>query len=434
MMKSLFWLVGLFAAAVALALLMGQNGATVTLFWVPYRVDMSFNLVLAGVLLVFFLVYVALRSLAVLSALPAQALKWRLQQRERVVNAALLDALSNQLAGRFVRARRAAKQAIEYLETPLLTAGEPFPRQLQMQTMAHLLAAESSHALQDQSARNLHLDLALKPTPHSETAALCEGAVLRAIRWAVEDRNLDAASHWLSQLPQGAARRTLALRLKLKVARLGQDHAMALETARLLAKHNAFSEVASRSILRGLQLSSIQNSHDADQVRTMWQGMDSTDRQDPELVLAALTRLQNVVQDTGDEDTRELQQAQAWVLPIWEQYAELTTTQRRRLVMALQAFLPVLDASWLVRIESMQRSYPADPMLQYLAAQTFFHEKLWGKAQQFFQQASLGALDDSMQANTWIRLAQLAERRGDQAAALAAWREAALPSPKSHRP
>ena len=54
-MRIVFWLVGLFAVAAALALLMGQNSATVTLFWAPYRVDMSFNLVIAAVLLLFLL-------------------------------------------------------------------------------------------------------------------------------------------------------------------------------------------------------------------------------------------------------------------------------------------------------------------------------------------------------------------------------------------
>ena len=40
-MRSVFWLLGVAAVAVALALLMGHNQATVTLFWPPYRYDLA---------------------------------------------------------------------------------------------------------------------------------------------------------------------------------------------------------------------------------------------------------------------------------------------------------------------------------------------------------------------------------------------------------
>ena len=64
---------------------------------------------------------------------------------------------------------------------------------------------------------------------------------MRAARWSLDERDPQAAMNWLKGLPQGAARRTLALRIKLKAARLGRHSAEALETARLLSKHRAFS-------------------------------------------------------------------------------------------------------------------------------------------------------------------------------------------------
>ena len=45
-MKAALWLVALFGVAVATALLLGGNQSTVTLFWPPHRIDVSFNLVL----------------------------------------------------------------------------------------------------------------------------------------------------------------------------------------------------------------------------------------------------------------------------------------------------------------------------------------------------------------------------------------------------
>ena len=43
-MRAALWLMGLFAAAVALALFTGDNDGTVTIFWPPHRVDLSTTL------------------------------------------------------------------------------------------------------------------------------------------------------------------------------------------------------------------------------------------------------------------------------------------------------------------------------------------------------------------------------------------------------
>ena len=50
-MRATLWLVALFGVAVAVALFAGNNHNTVTLFWEPYRIDASFNLVLAALVL-----------------------------------------------------------------------------------------------------------------------------------------------------------------------------------------------------------------------------------------------------------------------------------------------------------------------------------------------------------------------------------------------
>ena len=72
-MRSVFWLLGLAALAVPLAILMGDNRGTVTLFWPPWRFDVSFNLVLFVLVGGFVLLYAALRALALLRELPLQA-------------------------------------------------------------------------------------------------------------------------------------------------------------------------------------------------------------------------------------------------------------------------------------------------------------------------------------------------------------------------
>ena len=76
-MRAALWLVGLFAAAVALALFAGDNEGTVTVFWPPHRVDLSVNLALLLLVGLFVLLHLALRALSAVFELPRQARRWR---------------------------------------------------------------------------------------------------------------------------------------------------------------------------------------------------------------------------------------------------------------------------------------------------------------------------------------------------------------------
>src|SRR4051812_44415129 len=250
-MRFALWLLALFGIAVAVALFTGNNQGTVTLFWPPWRVDLSLNLVLLVLVGAFVLLHVALRALAALFDIPRQALRWRTQQKERAMHAAMLDAVSHLLSGRFIRARKAAESALVQ-ERSLAGGGHAPANGAQVRTLAHLLAAESAQSLQDKAAREEHLKLALDEGGARDALETREGALLRAARWSLDDRDPDTAIGWLRELPQGAARRTLALRMRLKAARLAHRTAEALETARLLSKHRAFSSVAAESIVRGL--------------------------------------------------------------------------------------------------------------------------------------------------------------------------------------
>eukprot|EP01036_Dinobryon_divergens_P043131 gene43131-57382_t len=185
-MRSVFWLLGLAALAVALALLVGHNEATLTLFWPPYRFDVSFNFVVFCLIAAFVLLHVALRAFSLLRDLPAQAQRWRSQQVERVVVSAVLDALSHQLAGRFVRAQASAQQAVDQLRG--VPSGQ-WPRRDQLQLLAHLLLAESAQSLQNRERRDDNLQAALSSRLAKSAPEAHEGALLRAVRWAIEDRD-----------------------------------------------------------------------------------------------------------------------------------------------------------------------------------------------------------------------------------------------------
>lgn len=425
-MRSVFWLLGLAAIAVSLALLVGGNQALFTLFWPPYRFDMSFNFVLFCLVAGFVLGYLALRAVAMLRELPRQAKRWREQQVERAAVAGVLDALSLQLAGRFVRAQTAALGALEQLEA---MPSVSLPRREQMQALAHLLVAESAQALQKNEERDTHLQTAMDPAWRKQYPDVFEGAVLRATRWAIEDRDADAARNWLTELPQGAVRRIQALRLKLRVARLAGSTDEALETARLLAKHRAFSDDVAVSIVRGLAADALEQAHDLAQLREVWDRLDTQERAMPALALAAARRANRLIlaqpESTTEERVATAALVQRWLEPVWSRFTDLDASQQRDLVSMVEPGLPVLDAADFARLEQMQRKWPNNGFLQYLAGQACMRRQLWGKAAQLLGQASHNLKDAVLLRRAWCSLAVLAEERSDAVSALAAWKKAA---------
>jgi len=423
-MRAALWFLALFGMAVAGALFVGNNQGTVTVFWPPFRIDLSLNLVLLLLAGLFLTLHVALRALAALFAMPGQARRWRLQHRERALYATLLDSLSHLVAGRFIRARKAAEATLTQ-EAALVRGGEELVYAGRLRVLSHLLAAESAHALQDRGAREAHLKLALEQASKRDAQETSEGVQLRAARWAFDDRDGSAALQWLDGLPQGASRRTLALRLRLKAARLARHPAAALETARLLAKHRAFPEAAAQGIVRGLALELINDAHDPAQLKKAWGQLDATERLMPEVAIQAVDRLLML--------HGEVELGRQWLLPVWERVTGPSQTALsegpsakliRALENALGAGSNAPDPAWLTRVEAARQDNPRDASLQYLAGMICMHHQLWGKAQQLLKQSLPLLQDAGLKRNAWRALAELAEQRGDAQAATEAYRNA----------
>lgn len=187
--------------------------------------------------------------------------------------------------------------------------------------------------MQDRVVRDAHFQQALDESVRRDTQDVRDGVFLRAARWAFEDRDASAALQWLDQLPQGAARRTAALRLRFKAARLAGQSQMALDTVPAANQTPRFlRETAGKSIARGLALEMVQSAHDPVQVQRIWDALDRSEQQLPEVAVAAAERL---LAQGGDALT-----ARRWLLPVWEAMAvrreAMVLTQRVRLVQALE--------------------------------------------------------------------------------------------------
>ena len=400
-MRAVLWLLLLFAVAVVAAATLGTNDGLVSLYWRGWRTDLSMNLFIVLLVAVCLVLMLLLRAALGLLDLPTRAHEWRQARRERTAQKALHDAMGYYFSGRFSRAQKAARRALAVR----LTGPELEPDR-QFTVLAHVLAAGSSHRLQDRAARDAALRDAFEIARSNGSAeAALEGARLLAAEWALDDRDAERALQMLAELPQGVARRTHALRLKLQAARLGRQPLEALKTARLLAKHQAFTKAAAEGLLRTLAFESLDTARDVDQLRKVWLQFDNVDRRDPLVAARAVTR----ATELGAVD-----EARGWLRPFWERLSELSPDERAVLAQALTRATPGIGGEWLARLESAAAAFPREGAVALAVGSALAERQLWGKARQLLELAATdAALGVRWRRDAWLKLAHLARQAGD---------------------
>jgi HemY protein len=400
-MRGIIWLVLLFIVAVVAATTLGRNDGLVSIYFGAWRTDLSLNLFVLLVLAACAVLIVAARSINSLISMPQRAREWRQLRRERAGHAALREALAEYFAARYSRAHRAAQRALVIRsETEVLRSDGEF------RVLGHLLAAASLHRMQDRTRRDdLMRQLRRKSREGWSTRPVDEGARLLAAEWAIDDRDAPRAIELLAELPAGVARRTQALRLRLLAQRLTLQPLQALQTARLLAKHQAFSPTAAASLLRTLAGEALDGARDADALRRVWLQLDAADRRDATLAARAATR---AAAFGAHEDAR------AWLRPFWDGIDKLEADERERIALALLDAVPGLPSEWLPRLESAALALPNDSAIAAAVGTAMIERQLWGKARRPLEQAATaGGLCAQARRRAWRSLAQLAQEEGD---------------------
>jgi HemY protein len=401
-MRGVIWLVLLFAAAVVAALTLGDNDGLVSFFAGGRRVDVSLNLFLiAGLVVAFALVFV-IQGLDSLIGLPVRAKAWRALQRERAMHAALRESMAEHFAGRFNRAHKAAQRALAIQASTDELAGDR-----ELRVLAHLLAARSLHRLQDRARRDHLLLQALQAERRTAPGkAVDEGARLLGAEWALDDGDAARASNLLAELAPGVGRRTQALRLKLRAARLSRHPGEALATARLLAKHQAFTPEAAEGLLRSLATQVLDEARDADQLRRAWAVLDDADRADAFVAARAARRA--VALDAADD-------ARRWLRPLWDRLRELSAEQRAQVSLALAAASEGIGPEWVPSLEAAQQAWPSEAAVQAAVGTAFASRGLMGKARRPLEFAAADkGLDSAARRRAWRQLGAMARDEGNE--------------------
>lgn len=412
-MRAVIWFILLFAVAVVAASSLGANDGLVSVYWGRQRTDVSLNLFLLALVGTCFVLVSAIQAINALVGLPRRAHEWRVARRDRTAQAALREALAQYFGGRYSRAHKAAQRALVIqADTPDLVQDNEFT------VLGHLLAAGSLHKLQDRARRDEALHQALELSSRSSLARPAEeGARLLAAEWALDDRDAGRALELLAALPPGVARRTHALRLKLQATRLAHQPHEALKTARLLAKHQAFSKGAALGLLRALAFESLDGARDADQVRRVWFALEPADRRDPLVAARAASRLARYGGAT---------EARAWLRPFWDRLPELQADERAGVADALVQCVAGIGPDWLPRFEAAVSALPRDAAVAYAVGCAWTERELWGKARVLLEQATTAReLSLDARRHAWLLLARLAEGQSDETRAAACYKNAA---------
>jgi HemY protein len=412
-MRNVIWFVLLFGVAVLTASTLGTNDGLATFYWRGWRVDLSLNLFLLGLIGSCFVIVTAIQALTALVGLPRRAREWRVARRDRSAQAALRDALAQYFGGRYSRAQKSAQRALVIqADTPELAQDNEFT------VLSHLLAAGSAHRLQDRTGRDEQLRRALELSRRSAAARSAEeGARLLAAEWALDDRDAPRALELLGDLPQGVARRTHALRLRLQATRLGRQPQDALKTARLLAKHQGFSKIAAQGLLRSLAFESLDTAHDIDQLRRVWNQFEPIDRRDAFVAARAADRAAAL----GAFDD-----ARAWLRPFWEQPGDLGAEERAAVSLGLVNAIAGIGLDWLPRLEAAAAAYTREGTVALAVGCALAERQLWGKARRLLEQAADDpTIASAPRRKAWLALATLAQQEGDAERAVRCFESAA---------
>jgi len=393
-MRSLFWLIAVFAAAVAVALFGRVDEGYVLVVYPPWRVEASLLLAALALVAAFVLAYAAVRIIGHTLGLPESVRAFRESRRRAQAHSALAAALQSHFEGRYARAVKDAARAWEAGVAPGVAA---------------LVAARAAHQLRDPEQRDLWLERAGGAGETLHTARQLTRAEL-----ALEERDFAAARAALDSLHGAGPRHIASARMLLRAERGAQNWEEVLRLAALLAKRGAISPAVAEEhrVQAHIELLARESGERA-QLAARLRRIPAEELLHPRVAAAAARRAAALGDAARARELIERSLEREWngaLVQLYAQIPALETQQRRQEAQA--------------RIERAERWLPAhaeDPQLLAALGRLCADAELWGKAQHYLEaSASFGETRDAH-----LELARLAEREGRSADAQRHFRRAA---------
>jgi HemY protein len=391
--RGLLWLALLFAIAVALATVGRFDTGQVLLVYPPYRVDVSLNLFVVGIVVAFLLLYAILRFARNIVTMPRRVAAYRARMRAEKANSALRDAVGNLYAGRFSRAEKAARDSLADAKNT---------------SAAGLLAATAAHRLHEYARRDEWLTQV--DDPDLQEARLMATADMRA-----DGRDADGALAALTEMRTQGGRRIHAQQIALRAQQQLKNWSEVLKLVKTLEKREALHpavavrlrQLAAENLLRDRR-------HNADALLELWQSLSNVERHSPRLADCAAELLIALDRQADARKIVEEALAQNWDARLLRRYPDTAGSDA----------LPLIQ-----KAEAWRKERPEDGDLLFALGRLCLKQQLWGKAQSFLE-AALKSADATQNEPLKIRshraLARLHEQLGDGDKAASHYRESAL--------
>ncbi|WP_068635518.1 heme biosynthesis HemY N-terminal domain-containing protein [Thauera butanivorans] len=354
-MRTLIWMIGIFAVAVGVAMVAGLNDGYVLLVAPPWRVQLSLNLLVVIVVVGFALGYALVRVVSRTLQLPTRVAQWRERRRRERAGRALTDSVNALFEGRFSQSLKSASRAYE--------TGEGA-------SMAALVAARAAHAMQDEPRYREWLGNAAKKEANGDVARLMTEAEL-----AVDAGRFDEAAARLATLREGGHRHIAMLRLEARVASALRRWEELIGTVRQLRKHKALTDEQAVPLLRRGHVERMRElAGDSEALVDYWKNIPAGELQDRGLIERVLPLLAKA--GRGELARRQVEHLldERWDSDLARQYAYCAESEGESSVRAC-----------LQKAESWLQQQPRDAGLLFALGQLCVRAQLWGKAQSYLE-------------------------------------------------
>jgi len=390
-LRGLLWLALLFALAAALATVGRFDAGQVLLVYPPYRVDISLNLFVVAIVVLFGLLYALTRIVRNVWQMPRRVAAYRVRAREAKAHAALREAIGNLYAGRFSRAEKAAREAL----TNSANKGA-----------AGIVAAVAAHRMREYMRRDEWL--AAIDAPDWQDARLMASADMRA-----DGRDPEGALVALTEMQSQGGRRIHAQQIALRAQQQLKNWGEVLKLVKTLEKREAIHpavavrlrQQAAENLLRDRR-------HDAEALLSLWRSLAPVERQSPRLADLAAELL--IALHRHDEARRIVEEAlqHNWDARLLRRYPDTIEGDA----------LPLIQ-----KAEAWRKTRPEDADLLFALGRLCLKQQLWGKAQSFLEAAlQLAGDNEALTIRTHRSLARLFEQLGDMSRAHEHYRASAL--------
>ncbi len=348
-MKPLFWLLGLFALAVALTLA-AHNPGYVLLVYPPYRMEMSLSLFVVALLVLFVLGYLMLRLLFAALNLPASVRQFRTERAKLKGRSAMMEALGAFFEGRYAAAEKAAVRAMELGENSGINP---------------IIAARAAHELREFDKRDTYLDAAKNKTIGEDTMRL-----MAATKFNLDQHQPQSALNSLRALHEtGVKGHVGALQLELRAQQQAGNWDAVLDVVSQLEKRDAIDATVATQMRQQAWLEKISaQTQDAAALLTVWKSIPGEFRQRSKIAAAAARTLMQL------GDCRNAQQILTGSLDAqWD--SELV---------ALYGECQSGDVvAQIEQAEKWLAQHKDDAGLLLVLGKLCLYQKLWGKAQNY---------------------------------------------------